>query len=242
MPLTNHEPPVYASLLRRYQALVLDGIIYIAAFTLALFLPALLGVGSTSSRVAMASFIAFFLLYDPLLVGLRGGTIGHFRYHIRVVDANTSEPIGVARAFARAVTKGLLGLLSLIFMLITSRAQSLHDLLVRSIVIPTDPVHATGLDVIAPVALPETGMPSRLRRIVTILVYSILTLVILSLGGQALISPECLTFNACATSDRLVSDAVGLLWVIATAFVLVYGWRGLLFGCRRQRLDTRIVG
>src|SRR5262245_49513527 len=107
--------PTYASLLRRYQAVVLDGVLYIAALVISIFLPGILGVGLVGSRVIMVAFIAFLLLYEPVLVGIRQGTMGHFRYGLRVVDATSGEALGIPRAFGRGFVKFLLGTPSFLF-------------------------------------------------------------------------------------------------------------------------------
>jgi uncharacterized RDD family membrane protein YckC len=233
---------VYASLLRRYQALVWDSLIYLGALTAALFVPVILGLGTAWTRIASGAFLGFLLLYDPLLVGLRGGTLGHYRYRIRVIDANSDGPIGVPRAFLRAAVKALLGLFSLIFMLVTSRAQSLHDLTARSLVVPLNPGSVAALDVVHPPSLPEASLPSRLHRTLVILAYSSLVLLAFNLGILFVLSKECLDYNACSTADRLRADAVGLLWLVATAIILVYGWRGRLPGGRRRHIARPIVG
>lgn len=223
----------YASLLRRYQALVLDGVIYAVVLVLALFLPSMLGLGAFSTRLSIFLLIGFVLLYEPLLVGFRGATIGHRHYRIRVVDARTNAPIGPLRAFGRGVTKGILGLISLIFMLVTTRAQSLHDLLFHSIVVPEDPAVATALDVIVPVPPADAGMPSRRRRAAVILAYSLLTFALCSAVAAFVTSPECMLHHHCSTVDDIIPPLAGFGWLVSTAVFLVAGWRGRLFGCRR---------
>ena len=222
----------YASLLRRYQALVLDGVIYAVVLVLTLFLPSILGFDTLGTRLSIFLLIGFVLLYEPLLVGFRGATIGHRHYRIRVVDARTHAPIGPLRALGRGATKGILGLISLIFMLVTTRAQSLHDLLFHSIVVPEDPAAATALDVIVPVPLPDAGMPTRRRRVAVILAYSLLTFALCSAVGAFAASAECTIHDRCSTVDHLIWQLAGIGWLVSTTVFLVAGWRGRLFGCR----------
>jgi uncharacterized RDD family membrane protein YckC len=214
----------YASLLRRYQALVLDGVIYAVALVLGLFLPSILGLDRLGTRLSIFLLIGFVLLYEPLLVGFRGATIGHRHYRIRVVDARTGAPIGPLRAFGRGATKGILGLISLIFMLVTTRAQSLHDLLFHSIVVPEDAAAATALDIIVPVLLTGAGMPSRRRRAAVIMAYSLLTFVLCSAVAAFVTSPECMLHNQCSTVDDLIPQLAGVGWLVSTAVFLVAGW------------------
>jgi uncharacterized RDD family membrane protein YckC len=223
----------YASLLRRYQALVLDGVIYAVALVLGLFLPSILGLDRLGTRLSIFLLIGFVLLYEPLLVGFRGATIGHRHYRIRVVDARTNAPIGPLRAFGRGATKGILGLISLIFMLVTTRAQSLHDLLFHSIVVPEDPAGVTALDVIVPVPLADDGMPSRRRRAAVILAYSLLAFALCITAGTFAASPECMLHDRCSTVDHIILQLAGVGWLVSTAVFLVAGWQGRLFGCRR---------
>jgi hypothetical protein len=73
------------------------------------------------------------VLYEPLLVAWRGGTIGHFATNLRVVGPAGGNP-SFARAFARYVVKTALGLPSFISMTLTRRHQAVHDVLTRTTV------------------------------------------------------------------------------------------------------------
>jgi uncharacterized RDD family membrane protein YckC len=232
--MTTAAPFAYASLLRRYQALVTDGVVYFVVGLVALFGPSMLELSARSTRSLLVAFILFLLLYEPVLVAIRGGTLGHFRYGIRVVSASSGQRLGLPRALGRGFLKGLLGVLSLVFMLVTRRAQSLHDLAFGSVVVLAQPAGASELDTIAPYEAPTAGMPSGIRRVAVILAYSMVTFLIMSAASGLTASPECLDTNRCTAIEKLVLDAIGVVWVAMTGVFIVAGWRGRLLGCRRR--------
>ena len=82
------------------------------------------------------------VLYEPILVSRMGGTLGHYFTNLRVVDDRSGGNIGFARACARVVIKGVLGLYSFVILAATRRNQAVHDLLTRSTVQIRDPAKA----------------------------------------------------------------------------------------------------
>jgi uncharacterized RDD family membrane protein YckC len=231
----------YASLLRRYQSLVFDGVIYAIALVLAVFLPSLVELGQAARLIAFSLTIGFFLLYEALLVGFRGATLGHAHYHIRVVDRHSGRAIGPFRAFGRALLKGLLGGLSLVFMLITRRAQSLHDLAFGTIVVPADPERASALDLAVPYELESYQLPSVRRRVLVILGYAALAFVLMLVGTGLFVSLDCLNEpRYCTPRENLASAALSISWFALTAASLVLGWKGRLWGARRSDNSSHV--
>jgi uncharacterized RDD family membrane protein YckC len=133
---------LYATFPRRLYAMTID-----SAFVLGLFLllaiiaaSAERGVAARGAMVAVCAIVL--LLYEPLFVAYAGGTFGHRLMNLRVVDDNTGGNVSLARALARVVLKGLLGVLSFVGMAFTRRHQAFHDRWTSSSVQMRDPVRA----------------------------------------------------------------------------------------------------
>jgi uncharacterized RDD family membrane protein YckC len=83
------------------------------------------------------------LLYGMLLCGAaRGQTLGMMIVKVRVVDANSGGPIGMARALGRAAFEYVLAavlfipwVVDMLFPLWDQRRQTLHDKVTNSVVV-----------------------------------------------------------------------------------------------------------
>src|SRR5579862_5974198 len=99
-------PVAYASFGIRVVAMVIDAAIVLASL---LVLVPLLGYATTAlhvgSGIAVVIILVLFALYEPLLVCQFGGTIGHRRVNLRVVDDATNANPGLLKAFARFLLK-----------------------------------------------------------------------------------------------------------------------------------------
>lgn len=138
----------YARFTRRIQGVFIDVIIFMVILAAAL----LLAVSFASDHIARilgATVVVTWLFYEPLLVSLTGGTIGHYLCNMRVVDDGGGN-VSFIKAFARMIIKSLLGWYSFLTMAMTSRHQAVHDLLTRSTVQMRDLTKA---------ALPFQGSP-----------------------------------------------------------------------------------
>jgi uncharacterized RDD family membrane protein YckC len=60
------------------------------------------------ARILGATVVVTWLFYEPLLVPLTGGTIGHYLCNMRVVD-DRGGSVSFIEAFARMIIKSLLG-------------------------------------------------------------------------------------------------------------------------------------
>ncbi len=118
----------------RIQALFIDMLIsFVFAF---IAVKVFEQIGEVSSDLRMWTFIAIFVLYDPLLTSFFGGTIGHRSLNLRVRRANdTSKNVMIPLAILRYVIKAFLGIVSLITVSTNSQGKAIHDLLSGSIVI-----------------------------------------------------------------------------------------------------------
>jgi uncharacterized RDD family membrane protein YckC len=153
----------YARFTRRVQGVFIDAIIFMLILAVALML-AVWFASDHIARILGVTVAATWLFYEPLLVSLTGGTIGHYLCNMRVVDDDRGN-IGFVKAVARMIIKSLLGWYSFLAMAMTSRHQAVHDLLTRSTVQMRDlakaePYHFRSR------RDPRTppGMPSQIRR------------------------------------------------------------------------------
>lgn len=151
----------YAEWWQRAVALILDGVIVgIPSF----IIMAIANVGTFSNStitrdefgnpqlnssaitrllISLLIVSALGILYRTLLEGgPRGQTLGKMVMKIAVKDAETGGPIGYGRAFARWLIASILwiafylpGILDLLFPLWDAKRQTLHDKVVRSVVL-----------------------------------------------------------------------------------------------------------
>lgn len=224
----------YARFPRRLLALVADGGVLVGAFVLLTMLAAFTGADAVV-RGTLVALLFGFLLYDPVLVAVAGGTLGHRWANLRVVADETGGNLPFGRAVVRALVKGILGLPSFLLMAVTSRHQALHDVASRSTVQVRDLARARAYHY-APERPrePEPVGVSRLRRVLVILAYSFGIYIVLALAPAPFVSDACLVSDACSPTENLVLTLVGTVWLGGSAWVLVRGWRGRLPGCRSR--------
>jgi uncharacterized RDD family membrane protein YckC len=130
------ERVLYARMGPRMNAFFIDAAILGAAFLVAALVGAnLAGTGA----VAFVIWLAFWVLYDPLMVSRTGGTIGHRLQNLRVVSDRTGRSPSLLVAFIRNVVKGILGTLSFVAMAGSSRQKALHDWIAGTTVQARDP-------------------------------------------------------------------------------------------------------
>jgi uncharacterized RDD family membrane protein YckC len=228
----------YARFLPRLRALIVDWIIITVAMFAAIFIAAATRSDNLARPLGF-SVAALWLLYEPLLVAFAGGTLGHRFGNLRVVDNATGGNVSFLKAVARTVIKAFLGIVSFVTMLTTRRSQAIHDLLTHSTVQIRDlsragpSLYVRERDEFANPALPSAG-----RRIAVILAYALVGsalffgLMILALWA-GLISGRCLQQDRCSSSDTVAKLVFNLGWFAMCGLILVFGWRGRLFGARR---------
>ena len=133
----------YARVWPRAKAILIDGFILALAFLVAAIVGSrLAGAGP----VAFIAWVAVWALYDPLMVWLTGGTVGHHVMNLRVVSDATGGRPSLPAAFVRNVAKGLLGAVSLLAMAASSRGKALHDWVAGTTVQARDPGAARSRD------------------------------------------------------------------------------------------------
>jgi uncharacterized RDD family membrane protein YckC len=222
----------YGRFSRRLRAFVIDWIIIALLLVIALF--AAMSANSDSvGRVLGFTFLAVWLLYEPILVCLTGSTVGHYVCNLRVVDDRSHGNISFLKAAVRLVIKSIVGIYSFITTATTSRHQALHDLLTRSTVQIRDPSKAVFSEyVVENTELLSPTMPSRMRRTVVIFCYSFASFISSGIVLFPLISESCRSSQQCSSIDIATRKIVALILIGAMAVFVIQGWRGRLYGCR----------
>jgi uncharacterized RDD family membrane protein YckC len=231
--------PRYARFPRRLRGIIIDWIL-----TMVLLFGALLAASSVRSddfSRALGIFVVLVLvLYEPVLVSLTGGTLGHYLTNLRVVDERDQGNISFLKALARFALKGLLGWYSFIVITATRRNQAMHDLLTRSTVQIRDPAKARPDQYITERAdFQSPDMPSRRRRVAVICVYLALAalvygLVVAAARTTGVLSPACMNDANCSVVGGFLNLAAALIWIAASAACVGLGWRGKLLGAQRS--------
>ncbi len=182
-----------------------------------------------------AATLTVFLL-EPILVTTTGGTIGHHLLGIRVIDSSTTSALGIFRATLRFIVKTTLGIFSLIVVSTSRKHQAIHDFLSGSIVVIKNPNALPAYEVLKERVVEEKGYiyPSKIWRIMIIALYSVIFFVAYVFIVVLLMTENCLNNDICTGYDQAVSVVSQILWFVGTVTLLVLGWRGKLWGCRRK--------
>jgi uncharacterized RDD family membrane protein YckC len=230
-------PPRYARFSRRLRAMLIDWIISLIVMFGAVWLAASVGNGKFSRGFGILAVVVL-VLYEPILVSRMGGTLGHYFTNLRVLDDRRGGNIGFARACARVVIKGVLGLYSFVILAATRRNQAVHDLLTWSTVQIRDPAKALPGQYMAERSeFAAAGLPSRWRRVAVtcgylLLMGSIYLVVVGQIVAPATISNACLDGNYCSGGERILSLLIGAGLLGLCAVCIALGWRGRLVGAR----------
>jgi uncharacterized RDD family membrane protein YckC len=219
---------------RRFQAFLIDSIIIALFFFAAAALLARIDMhgGIKAGLVALV-----ILALEPGLVSATGATIGHHLRNLRVEDAVSAGNLNFVQAMIRFVIKTVLGIPSFIFVMVTRRHQAIHDLASGSIVILRNPDrHSSGQVLVERVEDHENYIyPSKMKRIIFILGYGVLSLVFFSIFSAALISDDCFySENLCSTAEKFGKYIFGYSWLLSIVVLIIQGWQGGLWGCRKK--------
>jgi uncharacterized RDD family membrane protein YckC len=121
---------------RRFVAAFLDGILL---NLVSLPISAAAGMSMGASAGAMVIIAVISVAYFAAFEGTSGQTIGKRAMGIRVVDADTGDPIGVSRAIGRwfgRIVSTVVVYLGYLWMLWDGNKQTWHDKMVSTVVVP----------------------------------------------------------------------------------------------------------
>lgn len=125
---------LYPGVFLRVKALVIDSVMLVLMMGAATFLFSKMETVPESFRIVAFAFI--FIIYDPLLTSLTGGTVGHKANGIRVKRASDHQKnIGLPLAILRFLIKTFLGIVSLVTLSFHDERRCIHDLAVGSVVL-----------------------------------------------------------------------------------------------------------
>lgn len=231
--------PLYARFSRRLRGLFIDWTISLVVIFGWLIIASSLR-NDDVSRVLGICVVLFVLLYEPLLVSLTGGTIGHRLTNMRVVDDAHGGNVSFLKACARFVIKSVVGVYSFIAMATTRRNQAVHDLLTRSTMQMRDAAKARpGEFVTERTELVSPNMPPRWRRLAVIVAHIVSAFiaayaVLIGLAAIDIISLRCVFEDICTPREDRIANVVAAIWLIASIVLFIAGWRGTLYGARRS--------
>jgi uncharacterized RDD family membrane protein YckC len=234
----------YAKLAVRVRAAMYDSMIFIVTVMIIISL-ALSSNSEAAARVIGVIGIVLVVLYEPVMVWRKGGTLGHIVCNLRVVDDRTLGNPSFLRASLRFTIKAVLGWFSFITIMASRRLRAIHDVLTGSTVQIRNVCDAKGYDFTKNLSNNDELNPySILRRAFSIVIYLIVSFLILALATGVfiefnLISDRCVSNEHCSVAEHLILNLIGLS-LLASLFVIIgFGWRGQLFGFRGPKNTDR---
>lgn len=223
----------YATFSRRFLALLVDGPILVVLFIVGIHV---INAIENLSPAWVGPVVLFLILlfYEPVLVSMAGGTVGHYALNLRVIRADHDQNIGFIRAFLRTCLKGMLGLVSFIFMYLTRRHQALHDKAVGSAVIVHDLTKAKPTHYMAERETPAYPLTPWWKRALIIVLYVMAIYIAMFLISWPFISNACVLYDQCTDGEDLIFAVSGFLVIAGWGIAVVLGWQGRLPGARNQ--------
>lgn len=221
----------YPRLIRRVQAVLIDGLITPTTAIGLLYLSSVLGLEDGKIKAGIV-VLAIFVL-ESVLVSATGGTIGHRLMKLRIRRSEYDRNLNIFRATIRYVIKILLGVPSLIFIVLSKKHQAFHDIVADSIVVHKSTLNVPQHELLnerpdwlkREAQTEELVILSKIRRVIVITAYW-LVLVIATLPMFMLVSDECLFRMDCIQIEKNVFGFRQLLiWGGANSYcVLWMGW------------------
>ena len=192
------------------------------------------------ARILGFTVAATWLFYEPLLVSLTGGTIGHYLYNMRVVDDRGGN-VGFLKAIARVLIKSLLGWYSFIAMAMTSRHQAVHDLLTGSTVQISDIAQAQPhlfrgrREMVSPPGMPSPARRGAVMTAYLLTCFVLFSLAMASLAPLGLVSRQCVDGQPCSAAELILLSLLWVAWGGISVWTALAGWRGRLWGARAEQ-------
>ncbi len=225
---------IYPALTLRVRAAMWDGLLYgIMLYLLSLPI-GLLPEQQTALRAALV--VGPVALFEPLMLALTGGTLGHHFFGIKVVRADGEGNLPLLRAFLRFCVRFIVGIPSLLFMLATRRRQAAHDVIVESLVLFKDPSRAKPHDIASEIAFGDP--PSALRKLAVFALYVFPVLFVFSSAFGILVSPGCLQRNLCSDGETLAIIFTAMAFSLIMFALAVLALRAKLPGLRPREDST----
>lgn len=228
------EDVLYGRFPRRIQAVVVDGAILTCLLLLG---PTLAGaLPDAAARAVNRTVLLSILLYEPVLVSVRGGTVGHALLNLKVVSARTGGRLPFHRALIRFATKTVFGIFSFLFIALTARHQALHDMAAAAVVQVRDRSRARPGEFATERVFDDepAARASGLRRAGAAAVYLVGVFLLISVMSALAASAECLNAGVCTSAEDNAFAVLFTVWVGVSGAILVLAWRGRLPGARHH--------
>jgi len=232
------EDIAYPRLLRRVQAVLIDSLIVSILIYICAISVAYIQIENSILRILLAFGPAISL--EPIMVAFTGATFGHHFIGLKVRHVYKDRNINIAFAFLRFILKLILGMLSLIFILITRKHQAIHDIFTRAIVIHKNPISIPSREMLKERELEEAGYkyPSKLKKIVVIFSYIILSSVVFGVASIFVASDDCIIYERCSDKENISLIVSSIFLWICFFYFIVSGWKSKLYGCRKVKTDN----
>jgi uncharacterized RDD family membrane protein YckC len=235
---TDGGSPVYARATPRLQALIRD-LVWQATILVCLVVPPTLLANQDLLRVLAPVCLLAFVFYEPVLIALRGATLGHSSLNLRIVRARDFGRVSFPRALLRTVVKWIFGLPSFLAMYFTSKHQAIHDLVSGTVVVPRESRHVRP-EWFEP-ARPEPAasvLPGRARRAFVIIGHWLAWYVMFQFAIVLLVPDDCFEhMRTCRQPVQWLIIATGLIWLTGTIVLAFAGWKGALWGAQRTPVE-----
>jgi uncharacterized RDD family membrane protein YckC len=233
---------VYARATPRLQALIRDLVVQFTIL-LCLVVPPTVLANQDLLRVLAPVCLLAFVFYEPVLIALRGATLGHSSLNLRIVRASDFGRVSFPRALLRTVVKAIFGAPSFVAMYFTSKHQAIHDLVAGTVVIPREPRHARP-EWFDP-ARPEPAasvLPGRGRRTIVILAHWLAWYLMWQIAIVLIVPDDCFEqMRTCRQPVKVVIATSVLIWIAGMIVLAFAGWKGALWGAQRTPADLRAV-
>lgn len=226
---------VYARATPRLRALIRDLAVQFVILLCVVVPPTVMANQDLLRVLAPVSLLAF-VFYEPVLIAVRGATLGHSSMNLRIVRARDFGRVSFPRALLRTVVKVIFGLPSFVAMYFTSKHQAIHDLVAGTVVIPREArrVRPEWFDPARPEPAASV-LPSPARRVLVILGHWFAWWVMLQIAIAVIVPEDCFEqMRTCRQPVRWLIVASGLIWLAGTISIAFAGWKGALWGAQRR--------
>ena len=237
---------MYARLSPRIRALLIDSLVASFVFIGSILVVSALGFENKYLAAAIAFIPAFSI--EPLMLSIKGGSIGHLRVGIRVRSASSEKSLNILVAYLRSIIKFLLGMPSLIFVLTTRKHQAIHDLLTNAVVVVHDAQSKPSYESMSVRVKDDSyDYPGVIRRLAVIFTYLILALILVSVLPVFISSEYCIQYKECTTTESVITYSLAISYWIILFAVPYFGWASRLYGARKvkrsyDKTDSNKIG
>lgn len=226
----------YPILFLRIKAVLLDSIVVTSIYFLMVLLCIRLSIKNTELKALI--ILLPVTLFEPILIRLTGGSVGHHYAGIKVVHKETGENLFIPHGVVRFLAKTFFGVFSFVSMLITPQHRAVHDVLSGSVVLfkseSTAPSHHKLVD--RELVSPDQK-PSIKRRLLVAFSYSVLSWFLFSVSVYFFSSKACIEKYRCTDAENMSLACLSLCFFVALVVIFILSFRCRIPGayCRSYK-------